>query len=195
LTSLGAGARIAAVINLRRGKGLGPTRNSVDTLDDDWELSVETAHPNAAKLLQEPFYWDTGDENSPFGNDSAAAVLQFYRAAVETDPGLDSGDFLAELFEEWDIDRDFAEGIPDEALGHRLEFEHFHILTYDDVVVAVAFAEIVFLGNASTDIAEAAIKALHRQSLPELLDFRGWSDPAERRRRCHQMAIALRKSV
>ena len=109
----------------------------MDTLDDDWELSVQTAHPNAARLLKEPFYWDVCDENSPFGNDCGADTLEFYRAALDSNADLDSSEFVAELFEEWDVDRDFAEGIPDEELGHRLEREHFHILTYDDVVVAV----------------------------------------------------------
>jgi uncharacterized protein YfeS len=164
----------------------------VDTLDDDWELSPETAHPNAARLLQEPFYWDISDENSPFGNDCGADTLEFYRAALDSDADLDGTEFLAELFEEWDVDRAFAEGIPDEELAHRLEREHFHILTYDDAVVAAAFAEVVFHGDASPDIVAAAIKSLKRQSLPELLEFRGWSDPSERRMRCQEMMDALR---
>jgi uncharacterized protein YfeS len=167
----------------------------VNTLDDDWELSAETAHPNAAKLLKEPFFWDIGDENSPFGNDTSADTLEFYRAAIDSDPELDSAEFLAELFEEWDVDRDFAQGIPDEELEHRLEREHFHILTYDDAVVAAAFAEIVFLGDASPEMAAAAIKSLMRQSLPEMLEFRGWSDPSERLARCEEMISVLRESA
>jgi uncharacterized protein YfeS len=167
----------------------------VETLDDDWELSEETAHPNAAKLLTEAFYWDIGDENSPFGNDTGADVLQFYRAALAEDPELDGAQFLADVFEEWDVDRDFAEGIPDEELAHRLEREHSHILTYDDAVVAVAFAEVVFLGNTSTDMAAAATRSLMRQSMPEVLEFRGWSDPQERRERCEEMIAVLHRAV
>ncbi len=163
----------------------------MDTLDDEWELSPDTAHPNAARLLKDPFYWDVADENSPFGNDSGADALEFYRAAIDADPELDSSGFLDELFEEWDVDRDFAEGVPDEELAHRLDREHFHILTYDDVVIAVAFAEIVFLGNASAEMAAAAIRSLKRQSLQEVLEFRGWSDPAERVSRCEDMMDAL----
>jgi uncharacterized protein YfeS len=163
----------------------------VDTLDDDWELSAQGAHPNAATLLKEPFYWDVGDEGSPFGNDTGADTLQCYRAAIESNGDLDGFEFLAELFDEWDVDRDFAEGIPDEELEYRLEREHSHILTYDDAVVAVAFAEIVFRGGVSMEIAAAAIKSLKRQCLPEMLEFRGWSDPAERRTRCQEMMDVL----
>jgi uncharacterized protein YfeS len=171
------------------------TRSAVDTLDDGWELSADTAHPNAARLLKDAFYWDVCDESSPFGNHSGADALELYRAAIDSNPELDSSEFLDELFEQWDVDRDFAEGIPDEELAYRLEREHFHIITYDDVVVAVAFAEIVFLGNASTQMALSATRSLKRQSLPEVLEFRGWSDPSERRSRCEEMIEALSASA
>ena len=164
----------------------------MDAFDEDWELAADTAHPNAARLLTQSFYWDVADENSPFGNDRGADTLQSYRIAIGADAELDSAELLDELLAEWDVDRDFAEGVPDEELGFRLDREHFHILTYDDAVVALAFAEVVFLGNASPDMAAAAIKALKRQSTPEMLEFRGWSDPAERRERCEEMIEALR---
>jgi uncharacterized protein YfeS len=163
----------------------------VETLDDAWELSPETAHPNAARLLKEPFFWDIRDENSPFGNESGSAALEFFRAAIDADPDLDSSEFLADLLEEWDVDGGSAEGVPDEDLNRYLEREHFHILTYDDAVVAVAFAEVVFRGTASIEIVEAASKALERQCLPIILEFRGWSDPSERRARCEEMIGAL----
>ena len=164
-------------------------------LGDDWELAPDTAHPNAARLLTESFYWDVDDENSPFGNDRGAEVLEAYRAAIDADAQPDSAELLAELLEQWDVDRAFAEGIPDEELAYRLEREHFHILAYDDAVVALAFAELVFLGNASAEMAVAAIRCLERQAAPELLEFRGWSDPAERRSRCEEMIEVLRASI
>lgn len=167
----------------------------MDLLDDDWDLSPEMAHPNAARLLDAPFYWDLRDESSPFGNDPGVDTLQFYRAALAADPGLDTGEFLDELFEEWDIDHELAVGIPDEELGYRLEREHHHILTYDDAVVAAAFAEIVFHGSAATEVALAAIRSLERQRLPEVLEFRGWSDPHLRRARCEEMIEALREAA
>lgn len=167
----------------------------MEKLDDDWELSPETAHPDAARLLQEPFYWDVRDENSPFGNEIGAQTLELYRAALDADPELEGIDFLWELLEQWDIDREFAERVPEEELAHRLEREHFHILTYDDAVVALAFAELVFSGHASTQMGEAAIHCLQRQSLPEVLEFRGWSDPAERRERLQEMADVLQRAA
>jgi uncharacterized protein YfeS len=167
----------------------------LQTLDDDWDLSPETAHPDAARLLKEPFYWDLRDESAPFGNDSGAQTLQFYRAALAEDDELDAAGFLDDLLQEWDIDGDFAAGIPDDELAQRLEREQIHILTYDDVVVALAFAELVFQGKASVEMSEAAIRSLERQAMPEVLEFRGWSDPAERQARCEQMIAVLRESL
>lgn len=167
----------------------------MDTLDDDWELSPETAHPNAAKLMQEPFYWDVADQDSPFGNDAGADTLQFYRAAIDADPDLDVAGFLDELFAEWDVDRKFAEGIPDDELADRLDRESFNILTYDDVLVAVAFGELVFKGSVPEELAQDAIRSLERQALPVLLEFRGWSDPDARRARCEQMIEVLRAAA
>jgi uncharacterized protein YfeS len=166
----------------------------MDILDDDWELAEDTAHPNAARLLDERFYWDPGDELSPFGSTRGAEVLAYYRAALEADPALEGGEFLDELFEEWDVDRDFAAGIPDEQLAQRLEREHLHILAYDDAVIAAAFSQVVLLGEAAPEVAESAIRSLERQMLPEVLDFRGWSDPAERLERCEAMIAALRRA-
>lgn len=167
----------------------------MDAFDDDWELAPDTAHPNAAQLLTEPFYWDAGDENSPFGSERGAEVLEAYRVAIGEDAEPDGAELLAELLEQWDVDRAFAEGIPDEELAFRLEREHFHVLAYDDAVVALAFAELVFLGTASAEMAAAAIRCLQRQSTPELLEFRGWSDPDERRGRCEEMIEVLRAST
>jgi uncharacterized protein YfeS len=165
----------------------------MDTLDDEWELSREAAHPNAARLLKSEFYWDIGDDDSPFGNDTGWDTLEFYRAWVEESD--DDEDFLHQLFDEWEVDWESAEAIPDGELKDRLEDEHFDILTYDDVVIAVAFAQLVLEGNTSRDMAAAACRSLSRQALPEVIEFRGWADPAERRERCAEMLQVMQSAV
>ena len=164
----------------------------VESLDDEWELSREAAHPNAQRLMKAEFYWDVFDDDSPFGNDTGADTLEFYRAWSATSDEED--EFLDQLFEDWEVDRELAESIPDGELRDRLEEDHFDILTYDDVVIAVAFAQIVLEGNASRQIAAAASRSLERQALPEVIDFRGWSDPAERRERCAEMLEVMQSA-
>ena len=165
----------------------------METLDDDWELSPENAHPNARRLLKSDFYWDVSDEDSPFGNDTGADTLEFYRAWIEESD--DDEDFLHQVFDEWDVDWESAAAIPDGELADRLEDENFDILTYDDVVIATAFAQLVLAGNTEQDMAALAMRCLKRQSLPEVIAFRGWSDPAERKARCEEMLDVMQAAV
>lgn len=156
----------------------------MESLDDDWELTPDTAHPNARRLLKDDFYWDVTDENSPFGNDTGADTLAFYRAWIEESD--DDEDFLHQLFEEWDVDWEAAQANPDGALDS---------FTYDDAVIAVAFAQLVLEGNTSRDIAALASRALRRQALPEVIELRGWVDPAERNERCARMLQVVQGAV
>jgi uncharacterized protein YfeS len=165
----------------------------MESPDDEWELSPEVAHPNAKRLLRAEFYWDVCDENSPFGNDTGADTLEFYRAWLEDRD--DDEDFLHQVFDEWEVDWERAETIADAELEDRLEEEHFDILTYDDVIVATAFAQLVLEGNTSRDVAALAMRSLQRQSLPGVIAFRGWSDPIERKERCAQMLQVMQGAV
>lgn len=165
----------------------------MESLDDEWELSPEVAHPNAKRLLKAPFYWDICDDDSPFGNDTGADTLEFYRAWIEESD--DDEDFLHQLFDEWEVDWERAESIADGDLEDCLEDEHFDILTYDDVVIAVAFAQLVLEGQVSRDVAALATRSLMRQSRPEVIDFRGWVDPAERAERCAEMLEVMKRAV
>jgi uncharacterized protein YfeS len=161
--------------------------------DDDWELSPEVAHLNARRLLKEPFFWDICDDDSPFGNDTGADTLEFYRAWIEESD--DDEDFLHQLFDQWEVDWERAESIPDDDLNDRLEEEHYGILTYDDVVIATAFAQLVLEGNISRDVAARATRALRRQSRPEVIAFRGWTDARERADRCALMLEVVQRGV
>lgn len=165
----------------------------MESPDDDWELSPDAAHPNAKRLLKAGFYWDICDDDSPFGNDTGADTLEFYRAWL--DESDDDEDFLHQVFDEWEVDWERAEAIADVELKDRLEEEHFDILTYDDVIIATAFAQLVLEGNTSRDMAALAMRCLKRQSLPEVIEFRGWSDPAERKERCAQMLQVMQGAV
>jgi uncharacterized protein YfeS len=157
----------------------------MESLDDDWELLPGTAHPNARRLMKAEFYWDVTDEDSPFGNDTGADTLEFFRAWARTSD--EEWDFLEELFEEWEVDWEFAESVPDDELADVLEENHYDILTYDDVVIAVAFAQLVLEGETSKAMVTAATHSLKRQALPAMIEFRNGSDPEERRERCADM--------
>jgi uncharacterized protein YfeS len=165
----------------------------LDTSDDEWELTPETSHPNARRLMKAEYFWDVCDDDSPFGNDTGADTLEFYHEHFES--GEDDEQFLDDLLEDWEVDREWAESVPDAELKQALEDQHFHVLTYDDVVVALAFAQLVFRGKTSRDIGKLAIRALRRQALPAVIEFRDWTDAGERRDRCAEMIKVLEGAV
>jgi uncharacterized protein YfeS len=165
----------------------------VDFLEDEWELAPENAHENARRLLKAAFYWDLGDENSPFGNDTGYDVFESWRAWIRHSD--EEEDFLEEVFDEWEVDRDLVESIPDAELADALEENEHDILTYDDAMVALAFAQLVLEGRTERAIAAAATRSLQRQVLPVVVDYRGWDDPDERRARCAAMIETLRQAI
>ena len=165
----------------------------MESLDDDWRPTRENAHPNARRLLQSAFYWDLADADSPFGNDAGCDTLEFYRAWIrESD---DDEDFLHRLFGERAVDWEAAQSLPDSQLLARLEKGDRSILVYDDVVIALAFAQLVLEGSTERDVAAWASRALQRQALPEVIALRRWPDPEERRARCAQMLQVVQSAV
>jgi uncharacterized protein YfeS len=165
----------------------------VDLLDDEWELAPANAHENARRLLRDAFYWDVADDDSPFGNDTGFDVLEFWRAWIRHSD--EEEDFLEELFDEWEVDRELAESIADADLAEALEENEHDILTYDDAIIALAFGQLVLEGRTERAVGAAAARSLRRQALPVMIDFRDWDDPDERRRRCAAMIEVLGQAV
>ena len=54
--------------------------------DEDWELSPEVAHANARRWMKAEYFWDICDEGSPFGNDTGADTLEFFRELQGSGP-------------------------------------------------------------------------------------------------------------
>jgi uncharacterized protein YfeS len=108
-------------------------------LDIDWEAF----HPDARKILDDPFFWSPIEEFGPVGNDTGADVLAAYqrRAQVrDADRGIA---MVRRLLHGWGpVDAD----VEDEAL------------------IALAFVQIMFHGRVSGGTARAALAALDRRS-------------------------------
>ena len=73
------------------------SNNSMDT----YELSPETAHPNAKKLLTEEFYWSPIEESGPFGNDEGSDAFYGFREWRKTNQKTTPIKYLKNLINEW----------------------------------------------------------------------------------------------
>jgi uncharacterized protein YfeS len=67
----------------------------------------------------------------------------------------------------------------------------FQRLTRDDAIIGLAFAQIIVDGAAQAKILERALKAVQRQSLDRVIEFRGWVDPLYRKKVLRKVAKFL----
>jgi uncharacterized protein YfeS len=158
--------------------------------EDEWELSRETAHASAREALAEDFFWDIADEGAPLGSDTGSDTLAAFREWREEHPRANPERFLKDLFAGWGVKVRVIKRSA-ESIATALQEDHFSLLAHDDAVIALAFAQFVLEGRIAVGIREEAIAAAERQKLPEVLAFRGWTNPDERILRLQAMKRVL----
>jgi uncharacterized protein YfeS len=86
-------------------------KSKMSNFDDEdeefWELSPENSHPNAITILTDEFYWDEGDDNSPFGNDTGNDTLKLFQKWREKHWMETPIKFLDQLLDKWEVTNDF----------------------------------------------------------------------------------------
>lgn len=75
--------------------------NSTKTQMDNYELSPETAHPKANKLMNEDFYWSPIEESGPFGSDDGSDAFYGFREWRQGNMTISPTVYLKELIEGW----------------------------------------------------------------------------------------------
>ena len=167
--------------------------SNFDEEDDElWVLSPENSHPNAVAILTDEFYWDCGDDNSPFGNDTGADTLEHFREWREKHWMETPITFLDKLLDEWDVTNDFWD-VTDAAEAQKLrEQDEFSFNLRDEAIIALAFGQLLLAGKVDAEPKRLALLAIERQSLPTIIKF--WKEFAEERaERLGKMKSVLEK--
>lgn len=118
---------------------------------DPWarlEIDWKAFHPDARKLLPEPFYWSDSDDFAPHGNDEGFDVLAEMRRLPH------KANFTEETFSSLADHFDHAAG--DDA-------ENFDQARYLDFVVAVAFGHIKLKGFCPPWLRDKTTAAIKRE--------------------------------
>lgn len=68
---------------------------------EHFELTPETAHPNAKALMKEEFYWSPIEETAPFGSDDGSDAFYGFREWRLSNPATSPVTFLIELIKGW----------------------------------------------------------------------------------------------
>lgn len=143
------------------------------------ELSRDEAHPRAREALLDAFFWDTSDPTGPFGDETGRDVLDALRDFLDASPRGNPIALLDTLLERWEIanqDWDAVEADEVQAIG---EDDELGLLTRDDAILGLAFAQLVVQGRVDAEVRRRAMLALARQALPALL--LAWGEHAHRR--------------
>ena len=165
---------------------------SEDENEDAWDLSPDTSHPRAAQILTDEFFWDCVDENTPFGNDTGADALAFFREWRQEHARSNPVEFLEEILgEEFEVSDAHWNAVEPAQVQELLDESEDDLLVLDDTVIAVAFGQIVLEGSVETEIKRRALLALQRQALPAVIKHRGCVNPPERIERFERMREVL----
>jgi uncharacterized protein YfeS len=135
-----------------------------------WErLGIEWRdfHPEARRILDDPFYWKEANDFSPHGNDTGADLLADYRSWLEQHSMDDPIDFYQHLISRWGFSLDTADPT--------------YLFVMNEAAVALAFAELKLRGNCRPSAVRLAMQALERQR-QEALVATDWHHRDERLR-------------
>src|SRR5690242_9614237 len=118
--------------------------------DDNWDLTPENGHPRARQLLTEPFFWSIADDGAPLGNDTGADTLAFYRRWRADHPNRRTQDFVRDILASWEVENADWLLLDEALLRDALEADQFSVLTRDDFMIALAFAQLVLDGKVDS---------------------------------------------
>jgi uncharacterized protein YfeS len=112
-------------------------------------------HPDARRILDNPFYWEQANDFSPHGNDTGADLLSDYRSWLGLHPSDDPLEFYRGLIIQWGFSPDATDPSIRSAL--------------DEAGIALAFAELKLRADCRPSVAALARQAVHRQRQEALL--------------------------
>lgn len=122
-------------------------------------------HPDARKVLDEPFFWELSNDFAPNGNDTGADLLADYRKWFRRNPSKDPITFYRELLRRW--------GFPE------VPSSDLEQTVMDEAAVALAFAEFKLRADCRPSAALLARAAIERQR-QQAIEAENWPHKEER---------------
>ena len=143
----------------------------------DYSPTIDKAHPNAKRLMNEEFYWNPIEEAGPFGSDDGADTYAGFAEWRQTHKTDKPKEFLMEQIDYWGYptfelnETNFEKLKPylkQSDLGTRF------MSGIDGAIVAIAFGQLYLEGTVDKDFKELTITSIRRQLIPEMLNL--WGD-------------------
>ena len=122
-------------------------------------------HPDARRLLDDPFFWEQANDFAPHGNDTGADLLSDYREWFKRQPSGNPMEFYKSLMSGWGFSRETSDPMIRGAL--------------DEAAVALAFAELKLRAKCDPAVLDLAKQAVGRQR-QEALSATDWPSREDR---------------
>jgi uncharacterized protein YfeS len=163
--------------------------NFDDEDEEFWVLSPENSHPIAVAILRDEFYWHELDDNSPFGNDTGNDTLKLFRKWRKQHWTETPIAFLDQLLNKWEVTNDYWDVTDADQAQKLIEQDEFSFIERDEIIIALAFGQLLLAGKVDAEPKRRALLAIERQSLPMILKF--WEDDEKRTERLEKMKRVL----
>lgn len=124
--------------------------------------------PYGAYFLKDEFYWSVTNALAPFGSDNGWDTLFYFYPWRRSYPRGNPVAFLNRFLKSWQVKNTGWEIVDAERALQLLKEDEFSFESRDDVVLAVAFGQILLEGKVHPEIRRRALLAIERQSLPEI---------------------------
>ncbi len=152
----------------------------------------ENASKESIKLLTEDFYWHISDDNCPFNrNNGEDSAIAFYRWR-ETHKTASTAEFIPVLLAEWNANLVDWTNYKHQAITGPVAFlAGPSIYRADEVIISVAFAQLIAEGKIDPDLRDMAIKSVDNEACSEMIKYRKWHAPELRVKSLNAMKRAL----
>lgn len=130
-----------------------------------WILSPKTAHPLAAKLMTDSWFWEPADDWSPFGNDDGSDAFYIFKDWRKDNPDAEPATLLDVLEKKWAMSFSHKNMLSENEL-EAYEKTNQYYRNIDMAIIGTAFGQLVLEGTVSKQLKEYGIKAIQRTILP-----------------------------
>jgi len=154
----------------------GDTIESQITSMSNYMPTIDKAHPNAKRLMNEEFYWSSIEESAPFGNDDGADTYASFADWRRDHKGGILTTFLEQQINYWGYPEfDLKETNLEKLVPYLKESDMAsrYMSGIDAAIVAIAFGQLYLEGKIDKGFNELAQIAIKRQLIPKLLQLWG----------------------
>jgi uncharacterized protein YfeS len=157
-----------------------------------WIFSRKTAHPVAVAAFTEDWYWNEGDDISPFGNDGGNDALKLFREWRLDHPNEEPANFIPELESVWGMSFAHMHSDKEEDL-EKISRKNPYYSSLDESIIGVAFGQLLLEGKISPTLKELGLKAIRRTEAPfTMKNVREEARDEFRKRLAHMTAVLNR---